>query len=134
MTEAEWEQESRILREAGHGLFKHLLSMYALRKLTAKDFSIAAFWASRAKVPGADWAAYGLPPDSQTGKYQRRLGELLPGAGTLVPVKTPCIDRKEPIRNTMHLLVRPLHESLWEEVRDDQYILEQFERRVWPPS
>ena len=102
MTEAEWEQESRILREAGHGLFKHLLSMYALRKLTAKDFSIAAFWASRAKVPGADWAAYGLPPDSQTGKYQRRLDELLPGAGTLVPVETLCIDRKEPLRNTMH--------------------------------
>ena len=133
MTEAEWEQESRILREAGHGLFKHLLSMYALRKLTAKDFSIAAFWASRAKVPGADWAAYGLPPDSQTGKYQRRLDELLPGAGTLVPVKTPCIDRKEPIRSTMHLLVRPLHESLWEEVRDDRDILEKVDRKVWPP-
>ena len=38
MTEAEWEQESRILREAGHGLFKHLLSMYALRKPYCEGF------------------------------------------------------------------------------------------------
>ena len=113
LTQAEWEREMRARRDGGRGLFQHLLSMYALKKLTAKDFCIAAYWAGRAKIPGANWTEYSLPPDAPTGHYQRKLDSLLPGPGALVPVKTPCIDRKKPLRSTMDLLVRPLHESLW---------------------
>ena len=47
-------------RIAGHNLFIHLVGLFAIRKISAKDFSIACHWAHLSGISGADFESYGV--------------------------------------------------------------------------
>ena len=72
-------EEANRARQAGANLFKHLLGLFAERKVTAKDFAIACHWCRAAGVPGADFSSYGLAPgQASDGAYQRYLDRAIP--------------------------------------------------------
>ena len=76
-------------REAGVSLLKHLLGIYALKKMSAKEFCVACYYCSLAAMPGGNFEDYALAPDKQSGAYQRKLDAVLPEAGPLYPCSIP---------------------------------------------
>ena len=55
-------QAAQQRREAGAELLKHLLGLFSVCKLSAKDFTTACYLCARAGTPGADFEAYAVPP------------------------------------------------------------------------
>ena len=48
--------------------------MYAQKTpMLAHQFAGACHWAAEAKIPGAHWDQYALPPGKASGHYQRKL-------------------------------------------------------------
>ena len=100
-------------REAGAALLKHLLSLYALCKLTAKDFAIACHYAASAGVPGADFTMYAVPPDQASdGNYQRQLDKVLPTGGPLDYLLVPSTIRGTGARRQLTVPIVPMYEAL----------------------
>ena len=121
-------------RHAGASLFKHLLGLFAERKISAKDFAIACHWCHESKVPGADFAAYGLAPgQSSDGAYQRYLDKSIPPMAPIYFLDAPCNIRGRGTRETRPIPTNPLHECIAREVRGDPSIMERAHRRPWPP-
>ena len=59
-------------RKYASKLFELLLGLYALTKLTAKDFCVICYACDLAGLKGADFASYAKPPDNDhTGDYQK---------------------------------------------------------------
>ena len=59
-------------------LLRHMQSLYALGKITAKDLCIGAFHAYYAGLESAGFERYMLDPSSQTGKFQNKLDIVAP--------------------------------------------------------
>ena len=72
------------VRTAGYELYQHLVSLYALGKLSAKDLCVASHYAASAAVPGGDFESLAMDPSSQSGKFQAHLDRVLPSVGPLV--------------------------------------------------
>eukprot|EP00959_Pyramimonas_sp_CCMP1952_P203323 4251789-Pyramimonas_sp.AAC.1 len=50
---AEWEQDVHNMRMAGHALIQHLQSLWAVGKISARDFSVACHYAEEARALAA---------------------------------------------------------------------------------
>ena len=119
-------------REAGAMLFKHLSSLYVLKKLNAAEFCIACYWCDRACVPGANFAQMAMQPGLQTGKYQRALDRVLPPPEHLDFIQVPSVVRGTATRTLASTAVALVHESIEAEVREDPSIMERVTTTHWP--
>ena len=128
------DEQASSYRAAGVDLLKHLQSLYALCKISGKDFSVACYYAAMAGCPGGDFAKFAVPPNQSTGNYQRLLDKVLPQPGPIYYVETPCNDRSKASRSTMQLATLPLHEALARELEQDPSISEMNERASWTPA
>ena len=122
-------------RQAGSDLYKHLVSLYAVCKLSAKDLCIACHYAAEAEVPGGDFSSIALRPDQgSTGNYQRHLDPLLPNPGAMYFVECPVTLRGSDSRDVQSIACLPPHEALAKELRADPSWLEQARAAQWPES
>ena len=122
------------IRRAGASHFKHLLGLFAERKISAKDFAIACYWANAAKIAGADWALYAVAPgQSSDGAYQRFLDKAIPPHSPIYVLELPTNVRGRGTRESTVLHLNPLHECIARGVRNDPDILNAVETRAWPP-
>lgn len=129
-SEAQADRETQ--RDAGNDLFRHLMAMYALVKITAQDLCVGCFFAHRAGVLGADYARYALPPGLQDGRYQRHLDRAMPQSSPLYTVQTPCCIRRSGDREVRDLPCIVPHEALAREVAADPGIQSRVQQHAWP--
>ena len=61
---------------AGATLVDFMLSLYAADKMTARAFCVICYWASRAGAKGP-LHKFAQAPDSQPGKFQRKIDQVL---------------------------------------------------------
>ena len=128
---AEAQQERR---DAGADLFQHLLSLYALCKLSAKDLCIACHYAALAGVPGGNFSGLALHPNQPSdGNYQRHLDGILPHGGPFYFVEAPCCVRGQAVRKPVSIPVVPPHEALAAEAKTNPDMIEQARSQSWPP-
>lgn len=130
---AEVAAEGLRIRTAGANLYRHLVTLYAERKMSAKDLSIACYFCSEAGVRGADFQQMALAPGQSSGNYQKAIDRVLPPFSPLYWLPTPVT-----MRGTVHRQVRPmphnpLHEAIAREVRQDPSILQRVSTMQWPP-
>eukprot|EP00959_Pyramimonas_sp_CCMP1952_P053106 1111125-Pyramimonas_sp.AAC.1 len=117
------------MRQAGHDLFQHLQYLWALGKLSAKDFSVACYHADKACVLGAPFGEYGMHPNCQSGKYQQRLDTLVPTHTGFEYLAMPLGKRKHDMKP---FKVSFVYETLADEVRGSHELLTTFNRTDWP--
>ena len=124
------------VRTAGYELYQHLVSLYALGKLSAKDLCVASHYAASAAVPGGDFESLAMDPSSQSGKFQAHLDRVLPSVGPLVWVSVPLHRRfgDDVARETRLVPMRPPHEALAREIMDAPGIVAEARKRSWPSS
>lgn len=130
---AELEEEQQAQRVAGEGLFKHLLGLYALCKLSAQDLCVALHYANLAGVGGAEFDRYAMPPGMGSGRYQRHLDRVLPNATPMYDVRVPVTVRSSGARETRMLPCSPPHEALAREVSGMQALQQTIAETVLPP-
>ena len=120
-------------RAAGAALHRHLLVLFAERKLSAKDFSIAMYWAHEAGVQGESFQEYGLKPGAPSdGHYQAKIDKVLVPHAPLYFVEAPCAGRmRGSLQQTMQVATNPLHEALSREIQQDRTILEKAAIFIW---
>jgi hypothetical protein len=129
----EVESSRAAQRHAGTSLLKHLLGLYAVCKLNAKDFTIACHYAALAHVPGGDFALYALSPDqSSSGNYQKHLDKVLPGSGPLYYVDVPCTIRGRGGQQLQSLPMMPMHEAFAKEIKVSPELLD-IKNGDWAP-
>ena len=108
MTHLEIEAEAEARRGMGALLFKHCLGLLAMKKITAKDFSILCWYADGAGVPGANWDTYMLNPESQTGKFAQKVWSNFPAAKHLMSLRVPAMRRMKAERSSQVIHVRKI--------------------------
>eukprot|EP00959_Pyramimonas_sp_CCMP1952_P166705 3484164-Pyramimonas_sp.AAC.1 len=113
---------SQSQRDAGSELLRLLLSLYSQAKLSARDLCVLCKHASDASCPGGAFSIYGLPPNLQSGKYQRHLDAVLPSPKHLLAIQTPSNVNRSAIRSSRDVLVRCIWESLSDELENDPSI------------
>ena len=102
-------EEARDIRVAGASLFSHLLTLFAERRVSAKDFCIACHWAAQANVPGADWSSYSVAPgQTSDGNYQKHLDTIIPPHSPTYVLEVPCNLRGTGLRETIGIHSTPL--------------------------
>eukprot|EP00959_Pyramimonas_sp_CCMP1952_P257679 5384469-Pyramimonas_sp.AAC.2 len=72
------EQRRAEQRIGGAALFKHMMHMYALGKMSAADFAISCHHCVIAGVSGAPFDQYAVPPGRQSGRYQQYFDQVIP--------------------------------------------------------
>ena len=77
-----------------------------------------------AKVPGADFTLYAVPPGKQTGKYQRHLDEVMPAPGPRYYVDAPCQEKRRTGRHTRSIPMCPINLSIAKEMSSSPALLE----------
>ena len=133
----EWEdpafaEANAIRRENGNKLMMHLLSLYALTKISAKDLAIACHYAALAQVPGGNFDTYAVEPgQTSDGNYQKHLDKVLPSPGFLGSVRQPSMLRGKAARTTQHMPFLPIHEAIASEVRSNPGLVEASEETEW---
>jgi hypothetical protein len=86
----EADEQQQKLRTAGAALFRSILELFALNKISAQDTCIL-FWHSHlAGAVGAEFETHMLAPGKQSGKYQAHLDTVLPSPGPLYYADVPC--------------------------------------------
>eukprot|EP00959_Pyramimonas_sp_CCMP1952_P140285 2935389-Pyramimonas_sp.AAC.1 len=126
---AEWEQDLHKMRLAGHALFTHLQSLWALGKLSSKDFCVACHHADEACVLGAPFGQFGMGPNHQSGKFQLKLDGLVPTHNEFEYVSLPSGKRKQ---DNKPFKISLVYESLADEIRRDPNILTTVQNTHWP--
>ena len=122
-----------VKRRAGADLLRHLLTMYAKCRMSAKDFCITAHLQALAGTPGADWALYAVPPGRGSGNYQRQLDAVMPGPEAIYMVPTPCVTRRTSERAARTVATVAVHESIAAEIKEEPAILQRVAEMAWPP-
>ena len=121
-------------RQAGADLLKHLTLLYAEKKLTAVDFSLACHYCTEAGVRGADFEQFAVPPGQSTGNYQKTVDRALPAFDPLYRMEVPMMERGTMHRQVREIPLNPLHEAVAREVRADPSLLERVSTTPWPDS
>jgi hypothetical protein len=93
--------------------------LYASAKLSAYDMCVLCHFCDAAGIQGGSFNVYSLPPDMQSGKYQRHLDSVLPDPSYLIEVPTPQHPNRRPIRRVVNVPVRMACESLADEIEND---------------
>ena len=128
--------EGQRRRTAGHDLLQHLLGMYATSKITAKDFAVACFYCSEARVEGANFSQYGVAPNqSSDGNYQKAVDRAV-GAWRppLYFVPTPVQLKGKVVRSIRQIPMNPIHEAIAREVSMQPSIVDEVQRTSWPQA
>ena len=116
-------------------MLKHLLAMYSVKKMSAKDFCISCHYMALAGTPGGDFAQYALAPDqSSTGAYQRHLDRVLPTVRDLLWQEVPCTTRARDERGVLSLPILAMHETIAREVRETELLQRPIRMADWPPA
>jgi hypothetical protein len=108
--------------------------MYACRKISAKDFAIACFHCTAAKVPGADFDSYAAAPgQSSDGNYQKAIDKVILPFSPLYWINTPVMPKTRAHREVRAIPMNPLHEAIATEIRSTTSLLDDIATRTWPP-
>ena len=112
--------------EAGEHLAELLVNLRLRGYLSAKQCCIIAYWAhlAGARGPCKDFA---MPPDLQSGAYQRKLGQYLrvdDDAKLFYTLPVPGQSKAEAARVVHQLEVVPPHESIHAEIERDPTLVE----------
>ena len=86
-------QTDMKVREAGAAFLDHLTKMYASKRLSAIDFSIACHWCQEAHVRGADFTQFAVPPGQSSRNYQQKVDRALPPFQPLCRLPTPTMQK-----------------------------------------
>ena len=130
---AEQAEQALKQRQAGAALHRHLLELFAHKKISAKDFAVAMHLCHESGVKGALFEPYGLSPGQPSdGHYQRHLDLVIKPHEPLYMVSTPCVARRVGHRTCMEMPTNPLHECLWSELQQDPEILIRAADTTWP--
>eukprot|EP00969_Alexandrium_andersonii_P240438 10614670-Alexandrium_andersonii.AAC.1 len=123
---------------AGVEMVEHLLQLYYLSKMSARDLCVACYWAGLAGVEAA--REVGMAPGKPTGRYQRHLDAVL-GTGSqkgLYFLDVPGHGKHDVARTVHDLPVRPPHELIEAELQSDRSISlrlrEAIEDEILPPA
>ena len=122
-------------RRCGAELFKRLQELFALKKLSAAEFCELNYWCNGANVPGADFAKYSRAPgDPQTGAYQQFLDRHMHVKMASHDLHVPCTPSFGAGRVSIVKRVSLAHESLADEIRNDNTIMPSVQNTQWPPK
>ena len=111
----------------GFQLFKALICLYALCKLTAYEFCTLCYYCSELAIPGGHFDQYKLRPDrEQTGRYQQFLDQRLPSGGPFYYCPTPLNERRAAQRQIKHIPIRLPSVAIGQEINADPGHLERF--------
>lgn len=111
-----------------------VLTLFAEKKITAKDLAIVCHYCDKAHVQGADFKPYGLAPgQSSDGAYQRYLDRSIPPRGPLYILDIPSTMKGRGKRTAQPIPTSPLQEYIAEEIREDGTILTRAAATEWPP-
>ena len=114
-----WQGRTPLERHAGSELLRHLLTLYSTCKLSAKDFSIACYWADLAGTQGGAFKRYGVTPDSSSGNFQKHLDTALPDDTPLFDVAVPLMYGKSEHRAITKLPMSAFWQTLEAELEAD---------------
>ena len=121
------------VREAGFSLYQHLVSLYALSKLSAKDLCVACHYAANAAVAGGDFVSLAMEPTAPSGHFQRQVSKVLPSPGPLCWISIPMMHRDTGRIQTL-VPMRPAHEALAAEVIANPELVSECRKKQWPES
>ena len=122
-----------VRRQAGADMLKHMLTMYAQSRMSAKDLCVLAHLQALAATPGANWSLYAVPPGQGSGNYQRHLDTVMPGPEALYMVPTVCVTRSTTARATRNVATIAVHETIAAEINEEPAIKQRAAAMVWPP-
>eukprot|EP00971_Amphidinium_carterae_P342033 6481165-Amphidinium_carterae.2 len=83
-------------KDAENNLLAFLVQLHLAKGLSAKDFSIISFWASKSGLES--FTPYGCPPDASTGNFQKKLDKAMgyeTARGLLYEYKVPAYIRQQ---------------------------------------
>lgn len=92
----------------------YMLYLYGITKITAADLCILCYYGMQAGAYGEGFELYGLPPNLDSGRYQKHLDAVLPPTAPSTgyyPLTIPCRD-KSGIRREMLVPMVPVHETI----------------------
>ena len=113
----------------GELMVNELLELYAAGTMTASRLCTTCFYAAQAGV--AEAKKYALSPTASSGHFQRKLDSALgfnQSDKHVYEVLTPMMVDHE--RVTKPVIVRPPHESLAQELKDDPSLLDGWAERI----
>ena len=106
-------------RQSGAALHEHLLALYALCKLSARDLCVAMHHCANAGVPGARFRDYAVEPGKQSGEYQRHLDRVMPPLRHVYQLSVVGCQRRRAQRCKRVVPARCFWETLTEEYLQD---------------